>query len=544
VSEERRGGVLIVDEAERRALVADRPTSVARSRRGADYEDLASAALIEQAVRRDEGRLADKGALVVETGVHTGRSPQDKFIVNHGDFADDICWGDVNQTMSSDAFTVLHADLLEHLSRCDRFRMHLSAGADAAFNLPIRLITESAWSALFARNLLLPALPNDDRSLAGWTILHAPSFEADPARHGVRSATVIALDFEWRRILIAGTRYAGEIKKSVFSVMLGLLPGLDVAPMHCSANEGADGRAALFFGLSGTGKTTLATDPRRRLIGDDEIGWSERGIFNIEGGSYAKTIGLSADAEPEIYRAAQQFGAVLENVVLDPQTRQPQFDDGSLTENTRAAYPLAFLDPDAGGTGPHPDTVLLLSADAFGVLPPVARLTRDQALYWFLSGYTSKLAGTERGVTTPSATFSACFAAPFLPLPPARYAELFGERIDRHASAVWLVNTGWTGGPYGVGERMPIGMTRAIVAAILDGSLATAATEIDPIFGFAVPRAVPGIPPTVLHPRASWPDTAAYDATAARLARDLVENFQRFAADVPANVRAAGPSVA
>jgi phosphoenolpyruvate carboxykinase (ATP) len=514
------------------------------SRRAArpDHLDLASSLLIEHAIRHGEGRLADAGALVVETGVHTGRSPQDKFIVRHGELAGEIWWGSVNQPMSPDAFARLHADVVDYLAGKDRYLMDLSAGADPEFNLPVRLITESAWSALFARNLFLPG-HEDAAAGAGWTVFHAPRLQADPDRHGTASVTGIAIDFEWRRVLIAGTQYAGEIKKAIFTVMQGSLPRHGVATMHCSANEGRDGRTALFFGLSGTGKTTLSTDPQRRLIGDDEHGWSERGIFNFENGSYAKTIGLSAAAEPDIFRAAQRFGSVLENVVLDPDTRHPQFDDDSLTENTRAAYPLAFLDPEAGGKGEHPSKILFLSADAFGVLPPLAKLTRDQALYWFLSGYTAKLAGTERGVTSPRATFSACFGAPFLPLPPMRYASLFGERLDRHGSEVWLVNTGWTGGPYGTGQRMPIGLTRAAVSAILDGSLADVPMDIDPIFGFAMPRSAPGIPDALLRPRDTWPDAAQYDATAARLSRDLVANFANFANSAPAAVRAAGPVV-
>jgi phosphoenolpyruvate carboxykinase (ATP) len=456
--------------------------------------------------------------------------------------ADEIWWGSVNRPMDAAAFSLLHADIVDYLASVDRYRVELSAGADPEYALPVRVVTESAWSALFACNLLLPSLGDGNQSVTGWTILHAPNFEADPARHQTASTTAIAIDFEWRRVLIAGTRYAGEIKKAVFTVLQGILPLLGVATMHCSANEGSRGDSALFFGLSGTGKTTLSTDPGRRLIGDDEHGWTDRGIFNFEGGSYAKTIGLSGEREPDIFRAAQRFGAVLENVVLDPATRRPRFADDSLTENTRAAYPLAFLDPAAGGVGNHPSTVLFLSADAFGVLPPLARLSHDQALYWFLSGYTSKLAGTERGVTAPSATFSACFGAPFLPLPPLRYAALFGERLDRHQADVWLVNTGWSGGPYGVGERMPIGLTRAVVGAALEGSLGGVDMDRDPVFGFMVPRAVPGVPAELLRPRELWTNQDEYDAMALRLARDMEENFRSFS-DAPAAVRNAGPNV-
>jgi phosphoenolpyruvate carboxykinase (ATP) len=542
VSAGRQAVTLVIEEPDSgpdaRSAPVKRPS---RRTAGLDHRDLGAAVLIEHAVRRGEGRLADSGALVVETGTHTGRSPQDKFIVRNGEIAGDIWWGSVNRSMSPEAFARFHADVVDHLAGKERYLMDLSAGADPEFNLPVQLVTDSAWSALFARNLFLPGRGGDRAATEGWTILHAPQLQADPIRHETVSTTGIAIDFEWRRVLIAGTQYAGEIKKAIFTVMQGALPQHGVATMHCSANEGRDGSTALFFGLSGTGKTTLSTDPQRRLIGDDEHGWTERGIFNFENGSYAKTIGLSAEAEPEIFRAAQRFGSVLENVVLDPDTRRPRFDDDSLTENTRAAYPLAFLDPEAGGTGRHPSKILFLSADAFGVLPPVARLTRDQALYWFLSGYTSKLAGTERGVTTPSATFSACFGAPFLPLPPMRYASLFGERLNRHGSEVWLVNTGWTGGPYGTGKRMPIGLTRAAVTAILDGSLGDVEMDVDPVFGFAVPRSAPGIPGALLRPRETWPDTGAYDATAGRLARDLTENFATIAESAPAAVRAAGP---
>ena len=533
---------LVIEEAGNGPNASSAPvTRQSRRTASAENRDLAPGVLVEHAIRRGEGRLADSGALAVETGAHTGRSPEDKFVVRHGELADEIWWGSVNQPMSPEAFARFHADVVDHLAGKDRYLMDLSAGADPEFNLPVHLISDNAWSALFARNLFLPLRGGDEAATEGWTVLHAPKLQADPGRHETASVTGIAIDFEWRRVVIAGTQYAGEIKKAIFTVMQGSLPRQGVATMHCSANEGRDGSTALFFGLSGTGKTTLSTDPQRRLIGDDEHGWSERGIFNFENGSYAKTIGLSAEAEPEIFQAAQRFGSVLENVVLDPDTRRPRFDDDSLTENTRAAYPLKFLDPAAGGTGAHPSKILFLSADAFGVLPPVARLTRDQALYWFLSGYTAKLAGTERGVTTPSATFSACFGAPFLPLPPMRYASLFGERLDRHGSQVWLVNTGWTGGPYGTGKRMPIGMTRAAVAAILDGSLDDVPMDVDPTFGFAVPRSAPGIPGALLRPRETWPDAGEYDATAARLARDLAENFADFAHSAPVAVRAAGP---
>jgi phosphoenolpyruvate carboxykinase (ATP) len=509
---------------------------------GVEYRDLGSVALLEHAIRRGEGQLTESGALVVETGEHTGRSPRDKFVVHDGPMANEMWWGDVNHPMSPEAFSLLHSDIVEYLATGDRYRIDISIGADPEFAMPVRLVTESAWSALFARNLFLPSNGATTDGATGWTIFHAPRFEADPLRHRTFGPTAIAIDFDWRRVLIAGTRYAGEIKKSMFTVMQGILPRQGIATMHCSANEGEDGQAALFFGLSGTGKTTLSTDPARRLIGDDEHGWTDRGIFNFEGGSYAKTIGLSVDREPEIYRATQHFGAVLENVVLDPETRRPFFDDDSLTENTRAAFPLSFLDPAAGGVGAHPTNVVFLSADAFGVLPPLAKLNRDQALFWFLSGYTSKLAGTERGITSPSATFSACFGSPFLPLPPERYAQLFGDRLDAHGSEVWLVNTGWTGGPYGVGQRMPISQTRSVVAAILNGALDSVAFDCDSRFGFMVPRSLPGGSETVLRPRETWQDQAQYDDVALRLARELAANFASFP-DVSTAVREAGPSV-
>ena len=504
------------------------------------YRDLPPAELIAHAITSGDGVLADGGALTVTTGAHTGRSPKDKYVVRHGAMAGDIWWGDVNQPMPVDAYAAFRADIQEYLATRDAYEASLSVGADPAYALPVRLITESAWSALFAHNLLLPA--QADAAGEEWTIWHAPAMPACPLRHQTRSETAIAISFEERIVLIAGTRYAGEIKKAMFTVMNGWLPAQGVLPMHCSANEGPQGDTALFFGLSGTGKTTLSTGGGRRLIGDDEHGWGDAGIFNFEGGSYAKTIGLSAESEPEIFQAAQRFGTVLENVILDPATHAPRFADDSLTENSRAAFPLRYLDPLAGGTGQHPRNIIFLSADAYGVLPPVARLTRDQALYWFLSGYTSKLAGTERGVTDPEATFSPCFGGPFLPLPPARYAHLLGERLDQSGCAIWLVNSGWSGGPMGTGQRMPIALTRAVVAAILGGDLTEVATVTDSVFGFAVPTAVPGVARSVLQPRESWADPAGFDATTARLAREMAGNFQQFAADVPARVRDAGPA--
>ncbi len=529
----RLGNDLAAAESGPQAMIPPRGRSV-------DYNNLSRAKLVEHAIRRGEGLLSEHGALAVETGPQTGRSPRDKFIVREGPFEDEIWWGSVNQPMSKTAFERLSVDIINHLAGGDRYQVDLSANADPEYSLPVRMVTERAWSALFARNLFLPPREHVTGGKDGWTILHAPGFEASPDRHETASSTVVAIDFEGRRVLIAGTKYAGEIKKSIFTVLQGILPRRDVATMHCAANEGSNGETALFFGLSGTGKTTLSTDQDRRLIGDDEHGWSERGIFNFEGGCYAKTIGLSERTEPKIFRASLRFGTVLENVVLEADSRRPNFDDDSLTENSRAAYPLAFLDPAAGGTGSHPANVLFLTADAFGILPPLARLTRDQALYWFLSGYTSKLAGTELGVTKPRTTFSACFGEPFLPLPPTRYATLFGEKLDRHHPNIWLVNTGWSGGAYGVGERMPIELTRAVVAAALDGSLDRVAYDRDPMFGFMTPQIVPNVPSSVLHPRSAWPADGSFDSTAAQLARDMIANFEQFS-DLPMAIVQAGP---
>ncbi len=509
------------------------------------HQDQGRAQLYEHALRRGEGQLVESGALAVETGIHTGRSPQDRFVVREASSEDDIWWGPVNQPLEEEDFERLHRRITDHLAAREVFVQNLYACADPAYRLPVRVVTERAWCALFARNLFIVPSPSDrqpSNEAAGFTILHAPTLTADPERENTRTETAIAINFARRIILIAGTGYAGEMKKSIFGVLQYLLPQQGVATMHCSANAGADGSVALFFGLSGTGKTTLSVDPARTLIGDDEHGWTDAGIFNFEGGSYAKTIGLSAAAEPEIYAAAQSFGTVLENVVLDPETRYPLFDDDSLTENTRAAFPLSSL-PHASleGVGRHPAQIVMLTADAFGVLPPVARLTPNQALYHYLSGYTSKLAGTERGVTEPETTFSACFGAPFLSLPPTRYAELLGQRIHRHAPSVWLVNTGWSGGPYGVGERISIAHTRSIVGAIVSGTLEDVATETDPVFGLAVPTLVPGVPTEVLRPRSTWEDGEAYDTQAQRLAAAFAANFEQFAGAVPASVATAGP---
>ena len=503
--------------------------------------------LYEHALRRGEGVLAATGPLTVETGAHTGRSPRDKFVVREPASAD-VWWGEVNHPLAPEAFDELHRRLAHHLGGQELFVQDLYAGADPAHRLRVRVVSETAWSVLFAHNLfIVPTVEEriDDRAQGrepDVTVLHAPRFAADPAAEGTRSETAIVTSFSRGLVLIAGTGYAGEIKKAIFAILQYLLPKRGVATMHCSANVGADGEAAIFFGLSGTGKTTLSTDPTRTLVGDDEHGWDDRGVFNFEGGSYAKAIHLSPVAEPDIHRAVLRFGTVLENVVLDPETREPRLDDDSLTENTRAAFPLAFIkNATIAGMAGHPRHVVFLTADAFGVLPPVARLGLDQALYWFLSGYTSKLAGTERGVAEPEATFSPCFGAPFLPLPPTRYAALLGERLRRHEPACWLVNTGWSGGPYGVGARIGIGHTRAIVRAIVGGALAAVATALEPAFGLRVPETCPGVPSEILQPRSTWADPAAYDEAAGRLARAFADNARRFAADVSPAVAAAGP---
>jgi phosphoenolpyruvate carboxykinase (ATP) len=509
------------------------------------FWNLGTAPLYEEALRRQEGMLTTAGALVARTTPHTGRSPNDKFIVDEPGSRERIGWGAVNRPISEDAFNALERDLRDYLHHRDVFVQDCRAGANPRYELPVRVVTERAWHSLFARTLLQPCAASPANSATpGLTIVDAPGFRADPARHATRSGTCIAVHFARRLVLIAGTAYAGEIKKSVFTVLNGVLPDRGVFPMHCSANVGAQGDTALFFGLSGTGKTTLSSDPHRRLVGDDEHGWSDEGIFNFEGGCYAKLIRLSADAEPQIHSAVHRFGAVLENVVVDPLTRRADFDDASITENTRGAYPVSYIQNHVpSGCADHPSNVVMLTADAFGVLPPIARLSHAQALYHFLSGYTARVAGTERGVTEPAATFSACFGAPFLPLRPAVYAHLFGHRLTRHGARVWLVNTGWTGGPAGTGRRMPIAYTRAMLDAALGGALDEAPMRVDPVFGVSVPVACAGVPADVLDPRATWSDVSAYDEQAQRLAAMFRDNFAQFASDVSADVQAAGPVV-
>jgi len=483
------------------------------------------------------------GAIATVTAPHTGRSPNDRFVVRDALTEGVVDWGKVNVPMTPEHFDALRADVVAYLNDCELFVHDARAGEDEAHGVDVRVISESPWHALFAYNMFLRLSPEELEGFEPqFTVLHAPHFKADPARHGSNSETAIVVNFAAREVVITGSRYAGEIKKSIFSVLNHLLPEAGVLPMHCSANVGSNGDVALFFGLSGTGKTTLSADASRGLIGDDEHGWSDDGVFNFEGGCYAKTIRLSPEGEPEIYRATQMFGTILENVVLDEDTREINFDDGSITENTRASYPIHYIPnailPSRGG---HPSNVVFLTADAFGVLPPISRLTPEQAMYHFLSGYTAKVAGTERGVTEPQATFSACFGAPFLPRHPSVYAEMLGDKLRDHSAKVWLVNTGWSGGAHGVGSRMKLSYTRAMVNAALAGELDGVEFAPDPVFGVDVPLSVPGVPDEVLSPRGTWADGEAYDAAAAELAAMFRANFERFAADVPEEVRTAGP---
>jgi len=506
--------------------------------------NLGPAALYEATVRMGTGRLAATGPLVVDTSPYTGRSPKDKFVVHEPGVTDRIAWGSVNQPFEPRSFDALYDRAVAHLAGRTLYVQDLFGGADARHRLPIRVVTESPWAALFARNLLLRP-PSDEAARAHrpeFSIVHAPSLRADPSRDGTRSEAFVLLHFARRLVLIGGTSYAGEIKKSVFTILNYLLPQQGILPMHCSANVGASGDVALFFGLSGTGKTTLSADPQRPLIGDDEHGWSDDGVFNFEGGCYAKVIRLNPAHEPEIYAATRKFGTLLENVVLDERTRELDLDSDTRTENTRAAYPITHLPnivPE--GQAGHPRNVVFLTCDAFGVLPPVAHLSADQAMYYFLSGYTAKVAGTERGVKEPQATFSACFGEPFLPLHPTEYARMLGEKIGRYEPRVWLVNTGWTGGGYGVGQRIAIPHTREILRAALSGRIETSKLVRDPVFGLGVPRDVPGVPREVLDPRATWSDASAYDTQAARLAGMFRENFRRYSGEATPAILAAAP---
>jgi phosphoenolpyruvate carboxykinase (ATP) len=511
--------------------------------RGTVHWNLVPAELIEHAVRRGEGQLSDRGAFRAITAPHTGRSPDDKFIVRRAETERDIDWGAVNRPIDPAHFDALLADVQQYLSeQPELFIQDLYCGADPAYRLAVRYVSPSAWHIAFVRNMFIRPVADQLAAFApNFTVLHAPEMQADPARHGTRTGTFVVLDLARRMILIGGTRYAGELKKAMFTVMNYYLPKQGVLSMHCSANIGAGGDTALFFGLSGTGKTTLSADPLRSLIGDDEHGWTADGVFNFEGGCYAKAINLSAESEPDIHRTTQLFGTILENCVLDPQTREVRFADASVTENTRLSYPLSYI-PNfvPSGRAGHPRNIIFLAADSFGVLPPIARLSREQAMYYFLSGYTAKLAGTERGVKEPTATFSACFGAVFLVWHPTKYAEMLGRLIDEHDCRVWLVNTGWSGGPYGVGKRMKIAYTRSMVHAILDGSLDASHTREDAVFGLAVPTAVPFVPAEVLEPRRTWPDPAAYDAQAHKLAEMFRANFEKFGS-VAESIRSAGP---
>ncbi|QPH54415.1 phosphoenolpyruvate carboxykinase [Pontivivens ytuae] len=510
------------------------------------HYNLLEPALIEAACCRGEGTLGRGGAFLVSTGKHTGRSPKDKFVVREPSVEDTIWWEN-NAPMAPDAFARLHADMLEHIKGGELFVQDLYGGADPAYRLNVRVVTELAWHNLFIRHLLRrPEVEELASFVPEFTILNCPSFSADPERHGCRSETVIAISMEQKLILIGGTSYAGENKKSVFTLLNYLLPEQGVMPMHCSANHAADDDqdVAVFFGLSGTGKTTLSADPSRVLIGDDEHGWSKNGTFNFEGGCYAKTIDLNPEAEPEIYGTTSMFGTVIENMVFDPHTKELDFQDDSLTPNMRCAYPLHYIsnasETARGGT---PKNIVMLTCDAFGVLPPIARLTPAQAMYHFLSGFTSKVAGTEKGVTEPSPTFSTCFGAPFMPRRPEVYGSLLRDKIAEHGATCWLVNTGWTGGAYGTGSRMPIRATRALLTAALDGSLNDTIFRKDPNFGFEVPVSVPGCD-DLLDPRSTWADPAAYDAQAAKLVAMFADNFAQYERHVDAEVKAAAVTAA
>jgi phosphoenolpyruvate carboxykinase (ATP) len=505
------------------------------------YWNLTTPELYEEIARREEGLLSNHGALIVQTGEHTGRAAKDKAIVREPRSQEKVFWGDVNKDFPQDKFNSLKERMMAHARGRQLFVQDTFVGADPGYRLPVRIITELAWHSLFARTMFI----NNDAGQSHtpeFTVINIPSFQADPERDGTRSKTFILMDFSQRLVLIGGTSYAGETKKSVFTLMNYLLPQRGVMSMHCSANVGASGDVAIFFGLSGTGKTTLSADPQRQLVGDDEHGWSDNGVFNFEGGCYAKVIKLSAEAEPDIYRTTQMFGTILENVVFDQETRVIDLDDPSKTENTRASYPLTSI-PNIvpSGFAGHPRNIIMLTADAFGVLPPVSRLSPEQAMYHFLSGYTAKVAGTEKGIKEPEATFSTCFGAPFMVLHPGVYADLLGKKMAQHNAACWLVNTGWSGGPYGVGARMKISHTRAMIRAILKGALANVATSPDPIFGVQVPVSCPDVPAEVLQPRNTWADKEKYDVQAKDLARRFNENFKKYESGVSESVRAAAP---
>lgn len=497
--------------------------------------------LVATAIKKGEGVLSDKGALRVDTGKYTGRSPNDKFIVKDSLTENNVCWGPINQVMSPENFTILYNDMLSYIKNKEIFVFDGFAGADPNYRQGLRVINEYAWQNMFIHQLLVRPTKEELRDFTpDFQLICAPGFKADPQKHSCNSEVAVVLNFTEKIILIAGSSYAGEIKKSIFSLMNYILPLKGVLSMHCSANKGEKGDTALFFGLSGTGKTTLSADPERSLIGDDEHGWSEEGVFNIEGGCYAKCIDLDPEAEPQIYNAIR-FGSVIENVIIDENTHKPDFSAKELTENTRAAYAVDYI-PGAviPGKAGLPSTIFFLTADAFGVLPPIAKLNKEQAMYHFLSGYTSKLAGTERGIKEPQTTFSECFGSPFLPLPPVFYANLLGEKIDKYNTNVFLINTGWTGGPYGVGSRFKIAYTRAIIKAALEGTLDNAEYYQDPIFGFAVPKHCPGVPDIIFYPKKTWANKKDYDIYANKLAESFIDNFNKFD-DIPSTILEASP---
>jgi len=509
------------------------------------YWNLSTAALYEQAIRHREGIVAHMGPLVCRTGDHTGRSPNDKFIVREPSSENDIWWGKINQDCTEEAFENMHRRVMAYFQNRSVFVQDCFAGTAPHYRLPIRIVTEHAWHSLFARNMFLRI--KDPEILCNhqpeFVVIVAPSLNARPEIDCTSSGAFIHVNFGRKMVLIGGTHYAGEIKKSVFTIMNFLLPKRGVMPMHCSANYGTDrDDVALFFGLSGTGKTTLSADPDRTLIGDDEHGWSDNGVFNFEGGCYAKVIRLSRSGEPEIYAATRKFGTILENVTIDTHNRRIDLDDAAFTENTRAAYPIRYIDnADYTGLGGHPKNIIFLTADAFGIMPPIAKLTPQQAQYHFLAGYTAKVAGTERGVTEPQTTFSTCFGAPFMPLQPTVYASLLADKINRHNVKIWMINTGWTGGPFGVGHRMALAHTRAMVHAALDGRLDHVECSIDPIFGFAIPKHVPDVPDEVLIPRDTWADPDAYDTRARDLVGRFHNNMGQFEGFLSADVKAAAP---
>ncbi len=509
------------------------------------YYNLSTPALYEQAIRRREAMVAHMGPLVTRTGHHTGRSPNDKFIVKESTSESNISWGKINRPIEEKYFDELHRKMLSYTENKDLYIQDCYAGADEEYQLPIRIINETAWHNLFARNMFVQAESEDlENFIPEFTVINLPYFQADVETDGTNSPVFIIVNFAQKLVLIGGSSYAGEIKKSIFSVMNYLLPLKNVMAMHCSANIGENNDVAILFGLSGTGKTTLSADPKRKLIGDDEHGWSDKGVFNFEGGCYAKVINLSREAEPDIFETTRKFGTILENVQMDGKTRKIDLFDASLTENTRASYPLTHIDNiEPSGMGGHPKNIIMLTADAFGVLPPIAKLTPEQAMYHFISGYTAKVAGTEKGITEPVATFSTCFGAPFMPLKPSIYAELLGKKIAKHNVNSWLINTGWSGGPYGVGKRMKIQYTRAMLNAALSGELDSIETFKDPVFGFFIPKEINDVPSEVLNPKNTWKDKEKYDVAYKKLANMFIDNFKKFEADVTDAIKNAGPKL-